>query len=354
MAKAKNKVIAGDYNGYKVSVSVGTVSLSLFVPVVDIDSSTVKSYEVITDEHRKSAKSGVARGLAGKMLLGNVGAMAGVYSAKEKGIYQIAIEFKDGKKSLIEVDDKIYKLIIKKCFTTTYANDTDNDIYSNSNNIIVPVPDEVSANSQTVLNTIKTSSNEPQSISNKQVISGKGCLIIILVIVALLFVALCISALTKSDKDKIVPPVLESSTLEEDSLVNMDESTVPHREGENIVGISDKKLDDIDVLFDDSIRNDVTGNWRLARIAESNFDIAEYAVDYYHNYFKEDNEVHAVVNFTSNTTTSITSGANMGMLFVTVYEYVPNEEHDAKILFTGAKLEDYIIYLDNGDIEKVS
>ena len=116
MAKAKNKVIAGDYKGYKVSVSVGTVSLSLLIPMVNIDSSTVKSYEVITDEHRKSATSGVARGLAGKMLLGNVGAMAGVYSAKEKGIYQIAIQFKDGKKSLIEVDDKIYKLIIKKCF----------------------------------------------------------------------------------------------------------------------------------------------------------------------------------------------------------------------------------------------
>ena len=117
MANAKNKVIAGDYYNYKVSASVGVVTISLLlVETITVDKTTVKNYEVITDEHRKSAKSGVARGLAGKMLLGNVGAMAGVYSAKDKGIYQIAIEFKNGKRSLIEVDDKIYKLIIKNCF----------------------------------------------------------------------------------------------------------------------------------------------------------------------------------------------------------------------------------------------
>ena len=34
----------------------------------------------------------------------------------EKGVYQVAIMFKDGNKSLIECDDKIYKAIIKSCF----------------------------------------------------------------------------------------------------------------------------------------------------------------------------------------------------------------------------------------------
>lgn len=42
--------------------------------------------------------------------------VAGAVSAKNKGIYQVAIQFTDGKKSLIEVDDKIYKAIIQKCF----------------------------------------------------------------------------------------------------------------------------------------------------------------------------------------------------------------------------------------------
>ena len=70
----------------------------------------------ITDEHRKSASSGVARGLVGGALLGPVGLLAGGLSAKSKGIYQIAILFKDEKRSLIEVDDKIYKTLIKVLF----------------------------------------------------------------------------------------------------------------------------------------------------------------------------------------------------------------------------------------------
>lgn len=119
MAKAKNKVIAGDYEGKGVGAG-GSISPSFIMlgmlKSINIDKENVNSYELITDEHRKSAKSGVARGLVGGALLGPVGMLAGGLSAKSKGIYQVAIEFKDGKKSLLEVDDKIYKSIIKHCF----------------------------------------------------------------------------------------------------------------------------------------------------------------------------------------------------------------------------------------------
>lgn len=118
MAKAKNKVIAGDYEGRKVDgggLSPAFVMVGVFKSM-NLDKKTVESYELITDEHRKSAKSGVARGLVGGALLGPVGMLAGGVSAKTKGIYQIAIQFKDGKRSLLEVDDKIYKAIIKGCF----------------------------------------------------------------------------------------------------------------------------------------------------------------------------------------------------------------------------------------------
>lgn len=117
MAKAKNKVIAGDYSGCKVdgALSMAYISTGLFSSV-PLNKTTVNSYELITDEHRKSAKSGVARGLVGGALLGPVGALAGGLSAKNKGIYQVAIDFKDGKRSLVEVDDKMYQAICKGCF----------------------------------------------------------------------------------------------------------------------------------------------------------------------------------------------------------------------------------------------
>lgn len=108
---AQNKVIAGDYIGAAVSETLGTVT----VGNITFSKHTVSSYEVITEEHRKSAVSGVVRGLVGKAVLGPVGLLAGL-SAKNVGTYTVAVNWKSGKKSLIEVNDKIYKLILKEMF----------------------------------------------------------------------------------------------------------------------------------------------------------------------------------------------------------------------------------------------
>ena len=113
----KNKVIAGDYVGKDVMCTFGTVTISTsFTKGIGLSKENIEAYEVITDEHRKSAKSGAVRGLVGATLLGPVGLVAGGLSAKSKGLYQVALQFRDGKRSLIEVDDKIYKAIIKNCF----------------------------------------------------------------------------------------------------------------------------------------------------------------------------------------------------------------------------------------------
>lgn len=111
MAKAANKVVAGDYEGCKIK---GT---SIVTPdgAIVLDKSTVEEYEVIDEERRKNATSGILRGGAGVMLLGPLGAIAAV-SAKNKGIYQLAIQFKDGKRSLIEVDEKIRKSLVRDLF----------------------------------------------------------------------------------------------------------------------------------------------------------------------------------------------------------------------------------------------
>lgn len=108
---AKNIVIAGDYKGSTVGALLGGV----YIGSMSVEKWTVTAYEVITDEHRKSAASGIARGLVGGAILGPVGLLAGL-SAKNVGTYTIAIQWADNKKSLIEVDDKIYKAILKKLF----------------------------------------------------------------------------------------------------------------------------------------------------------------------------------------------------------------------------------------------
>lgn len=104
------------------------------------------------------------------------------------------------------------------------------------------------------------------------------------------------------------------------------------------------------VMFSDTYRNDVTGNWRLSRIAE-NINIEEYAIDYYNNYFKSDSEIHIIINFSLNTTTRIAVMGNL--LDVSIMEYVDKEEHDAALACSGMLLSEYHVNIDTGEIEKI-
>lgn len=125
--------------------------------------------------------------------------------------------------------------------------------------------------------------------------------------------------------------------------------TKSHRKG--MYGISNQDIHDVDATFRaDKVRNDSTGNWRISVIA-NNIDMLKYALSYYKWKFLDDDEIHAIVNFNYNTTTKISVMGNM--LDVTVHEYVDGEEHDANLLFGGMLLNEYFVYLDNGDIEKV-
>lgn len=108
------------------------------------------------------------------------------------------------------------------------------------------------------------------------------------------------------------------------------DTTVQEDEG----SLTDPELEKINFSVS-KVRNDTTGNWRVSVISEP-IVMSDHAVAYYQKYIKDDNEVHAIVNFNKNTTTKIMKGA-MGIT-VTTYEYVEDEEHDAKKLFSGKML----------------
>lgn len=113
---AKNKVISGDYMNKDIMIGGGKLYILCgFTKKIEISKSTVAEYEVVDEEKRKSATSAVGRGLVGGLILGPVGMLAGL-SAKSKGIHIVAIQFKDGTKSLLEIDDKRYKELVKKLF----------------------------------------------------------------------------------------------------------------------------------------------------------------------------------------------------------------------------------------------
>lgn len=73
----------------------------------------VTNYTVI-DETNKDQYS-VWKGALGVALLGGFGAVAGI-GGKKKKEYLIAIEWKDGEKSLICLDDDAYKTFVRSMF----------------------------------------------------------------------------------------------------------------------------------------------------------------------------------------------------------------------------------------------
>ena len=185
--------------------------------------------------------------------------------------------------------------------------------------------------------------------------------------VLLAFVSFLIQGFTNSPEGNISNENKEQSTIETQDNISNDESNnqneidsnetesndtnVTTIQRENIIGTSNKNYKDIDTSKPSSVRNDKTGNWRLSTVATTE-NIVEYTKSYYENNFSDDKEIHAIVNFTLNTTTKVSKVLD-NILSVTVHEYVDKEEHDANELFSGMVLADYFVYLDNGDIEEI-
>ncbi len=117
---AKNTVIAGDYEKKQIALESTFSGKKAYIQAgllkkVYLDRNTVESYEVVDENSRKSAASAVGRAAVGGFLLGPIG-LAAALSAKSKGTHVIAVQFKDGHRSLLQVDDKIYKAIMTKVF----------------------------------------------------------------------------------------------------------------------------------------------------------------------------------------------------------------------------------------------
>lgn len=149
-------------------------------------------------------------------------------------------------------------------------------------------------------------------------------------------------------------------TKEEEKVAEVDTQTeaaepeeeaveeVAHRDG--MVGVSESNAKDLGLKFS-SVRNDKTGKWKIATMSETPLEIQNYAASIWENFGGDDQPVLWVVNFGTKTTTQF--NYMMGMIDVTIHEYVEDEEHDASELGGGMVLNEYYVYLDNGDIEKV-
>lgn len=115
-SKAKNKVISGYLADADITHFLGQIQISGFAGHQTISKTTVANIELITSETNKDTGSSIARGLVGGVLLGPVGLVGGALLGKNNDLYTLSVNFKNGQRSLIEIDSKLYKEIIKKLY----------------------------------------------------------------------------------------------------------------------------------------------------------------------------------------------------------------------------------------------
>ena len=166
--------------------------------------------------------------------------------------------------------------------------------------------------------------------------------IVAIILIAIIIVCVIGIIMTKPAGKKVVDEKKET-------MQSLDISSVD-REKETETSEPSRTIDNVDIIFLEKVPKDSTGNMRLAKV-KGNKSAEEYALDYYNTYFKDDNEVHAIVNYTLNTTACITSVGNK--INVRIYEHRDGEESDAKELFTGEKYAEYNIDKETETVEKI-
>ena len=115
MKKKKNQVIEGKFikGQYLIKDAKNVAQICYgWLKTYPITKDNVEKIELLTAEQSKDVGSSVARGLVGGVLLGPVGLVAGALLGKDSNINRFEITYKDGEKSLVEVDRKIGDCIL--------------------------------------------------------------------------------------------------------------------------------------------------------------------------------------------------------------------------------------------------
>ena len=105
---AANKVIAGKFTGTNL-LFLGDWNFGNASPEY------VDHWELLDQSSEKSMSSALMRGAVGGALLGPIGLAAAV-TAKNKNTYLVAVYYKTGEKSLLEMDERVYNMFLKEMF----------------------------------------------------------------------------------------------------------------------------------------------------------------------------------------------------------------------------------------------
>ena len=98
-----NTVINGDYCNQEIFYRENSVWISRKSGNILLDTDTVEKYEAIGNTSLESAANAIARGFVDASLKGELGGNV------------IAIKFKDGKRSVLKLDNKAFQKLVSQC-----------------------------------------------------------------------------------------------------------------------------------------------------------------------------------------------------------------------------------------------
>lgn len=101
-----NNIISGEYERGKIDKNL---KISSWRKPFTLDTNTVSKVEVLDKDQRKSLSSAIGRGAVGGALLGPLGMVGGSITSKNKKSYMIKIYYQNGRYSIAEVNNKIFK-----------------------------------------------------------------------------------------------------------------------------------------------------------------------------------------------------------------------------------------------------
>ena len=153
------------------------------------------------------------------------------------------------------------------------------------------------------------------------------------------------SAVSSSSAAESTEP---DTSADETASVDVPEET-PGKAYAAVQSADTSVLDDMGIKVR-NVNDDITGNWRMTYV-DTKETAEEYAIAYYKEYFKSDNEIHFLVNHHLKTTAVISNFGNQ--LDVRIYEYTLGEEYSADTIASGIKYGEWYVHLDTGEIQKL-
>lgn len=112
---ANVKVLAGDFLQGEGEYRGSTLTLETPLypwPGVNISVNTIKSLEIASSSSGTDVENAIGLGLAGAMVLGPVGAAAGMMLARNETEVTFWATLKDGRKFLAATDERTYKKLV--------------------------------------------------------------------------------------------------------------------------------------------------------------------------------------------------------------------------------------------------